>query len=140
MRPESHTSSGISTSMPPTATVSCHAGTPVIAMRIGIIVGAKNGIIDNTAMNELLGDDGKTDMPRTYPMMRNISTGVTVDATSSWRDTSAPTAANASAYALKPNTNQTTTQMMVLAAAETARCNVPTPKPTSTPTMPMVST
>src|SRR5215813_1854103 len=73
-------------------------------------------------------------------MTRNMSTGVTVEATSSCRDTSAPTAANASAYALKPSTNQATNHTMVLAAAEAGIDNDPVANPTATPDKPMIST
>src|ERR1700742_2706981 len=118
MRPANQTSSGITTTMPPTETIICQTGTPPIAIRIGMSVGANSGISDITLISGLSGAAGRIDTPSTYPMIKNISTGVTTEATSSCRETSAATAANARAYATKPSRNHTTSQTIVLAAAE----------------------
>src|SRR5215470_65538 len=140
MRPESQTSSGIAIAMAATDTINCHAGTPPSAIRIGISVGENIGISDMTLTSGLFGAVGNTETPTMYPMIRKIITGNTTAATSSWRDTSAATAANARAYAVKPSRNHTTSQITVLTAVTAGIDSAPVAKPATTPAAPVIAT
>src|SRR4051812_27216339 len=118
MRPDSHTSAGISASTSPTETTASHTGTPPMASRIGISVGANIGMTDRTSASVLSGSEGRTEIPITYPTITNINAGVITPPTSSWRDTSAPSAANTSEYIMKPSKYQTISQTTVPTAAD----------------------
>ncbi len=117
MRPASHTSMEMNTSISAMATAVSHAGTPA-AIRIGISVGLKSGMSERTASSLLPGLLGRVEIPSTYGTTMNIVSGATAPATSSWRETSAPMAANISAYARYPSRNQTIAPASALAATE----------------------
>src|SRR5689334_5950535 len=118
MRPASQTSSTIIATVRPIASAISPADATPMAIRIGIRVGAKTGIIDMMARIWLWGSDGRIEMPRMYGRTITMSAGVLTPATSSWRETSAPSEANMSAYAVYPNRNQTRAHTTTLAAIE----------------------
>src|SRR5262245_9426892 len=139
IRPASHTSAGISASTSPTETTCSHTGTPPIASRIGINVGANTGMTDSISASVLSGWDGSTEMPNTYPTMTNINAGVITPPTSSCRDTNAARAAKTSEYMMNPSRYQTTSHTTVPTAADTDIDNTSNPSAKATPTPPITT-
>src|SRR6478609_648702 len=97
MRAASQTRTGITASDRPSASRASHVSALPSAMRTGMRSGEHSGTYDSHTTSGLSGAHGATDTPTMYgTTMRNV-TGVVTAPTSSWRETSAPSAAMSSA-------------------------------------------
>ena len=83
-------------------------------MRMGMSSGAQNGTYDSHTTSGFVGSHGAMLTPMMYGIIISVMTGAVTEPTSSCRDTSAASAPSASAYIVKPTTNQMTTQSAVV--------------------------
>ena len=114
-------------------------------------IGAQNGTKRQPHDERVVGSHGAMLTPMRYGTIISVMTGAVTEPTSSCRETSAASAASASAYMVKPTTNQMITQSAVtprlieLASTRPSAAAVPAPAPTTSttwisPMTPMPST